>query len=92
MLKYNVGWKINKQNRIVDAIHHLPILRTCCELRPNSATKYSSENNSPILFAMVHVEESILTLILIVLIHAGNFTIPVSVMDEHLASNRYLLH
>lgn len=61
---------------------HLPILRTCCEVSQNSAIKYSSENNSPFLFAMVLSPESILTLISVFLpsvIHADNLPVLVSV-------------
>lgn len=41
--------------------HHLPILRTCCEVSQNSAMKYSSGNTSPFLFTMVIPPEPSLT-------------------------------
>lgn len=62
--------------------YHLPILKTCCEVSQNSAIKYSSENNSPFLFAMVLPPESNLTLISVFLpsvIHADNLPVLVSV-------------
>lgn len=65
-----------------DTSCHLPILRTCCEVSQNSAIKYSSENNSPFLFAMVLPPESNLTLISVFLpsvIHADNLPVLVSV-------------
>lgn len=62
--------------------YHLPILRTCCDVSQNSAMKYSSENNSPFLFAMVLPPESNLTLISVFLpsvIHVDNLPVLISV-------------
>lgn len=64
---------------------HLPILRTCCEVNQNSAMKYSSGNNSPVLFAMVLPPGSNITLIRSVFLpsvnHADNLPVLVSITN-----------